>query len=93
MSALVAATAATSSPAKRMVRASVTFAAPSSFSIAFPASSVSPSAAKKSALSKVTTVRTPGNRAAFDASMPSSRACGCGLRSTRPCSIPGRLTS
>src|SRR3972149_1584573 len=41
----------------------------------------------------VTTARTPGRAAARLASMLTIFACGCGLRSSLPCSIPGMLRS
>ena len=43
--------------------------------------------------SRVMTAFTPGSASAFDVSIFTMRACGCGLRSTRPMSWPGRLKS
>src|SRR5256886_5193675 len=43
--------------------------------------------------SRVMTAFTPGRASAFDVSMATMRAWGCGLRSTRPMSWPGRLKS
>src|SRR4030095_16452971 len=43
--------------------------------------------------SRVITAFTPGNASAFDVSIETMRACGCGLRSTRPMSWPARLKS
>src|SRR6185295_15108652 len=39
------------------------------------------------------TALTPGSASAFQVSIETMRACGCGLRSTRPMSWPGRLKS
>jgi hypothetical protein len=36
---------------------------------------------------------TPGSASAADVSIETIRACAYGLRSTTPCSMPGRLTS
>src|SRR6266478_4465280 len=43
--------------------------------------------------SLVMTALTPGSASAFEVSIETMRACGCGLRSTRPMSWPGRLKS
>jgi hypothetical protein len=43
--------------------------------------------------SRVITALTPGSASAFDVSMRTIRACGWGLRRTRPISWPGRLKS
>src|SRR5438132_11481594 len=42
---------------------------------------------------RVITALTPGSASALEVSMDRMRACGCGLRSTRPMSWPGRLKS
>src|SRR6185436_9243609 len=41
----------------------------------------------------VMTAFTPGRASAAEVSIDLIRACACGLRSTLPCSIPGRLMS
>ena len=43
--------------------------------------------------SRVMTAFTPGSASAFEVSIRTMRAWGCGLRSTRPMSWPGRLKS
>ena len=43
--------------------------------------------------SRVITAFTPGSASAFDVSIETIFACGCGLRSTRPMSWPARLKS
>src|SRR2546426_12004621 len=43
--------------------------------------------------SRVITALTPGSASALEMSIDTMRACGCGLRSTRPMSWPGRLKS
>ena len=43
--------------------------------------------------SRVTTALTPGSASAFEVSIETMRACGWGLRSTRPMSWPARLKS
>src|SRR5881409_2914973 len=43
--------------------------------------------------SRVITAFTPGSASALEVSIETMRACGCGLRSTRPMSWPGRLKS
>src|SRR6266852_3057117 len=43
--------------------------------------------------SRVTTAFTPGSASALEVSIETMRACGYGLRSTRPMSWPGRLKS
>src|SRR5262249_15068131 len=45
------------------------------------------------ASSPVTTANTPARARARLVSMRAMRACGCGLRSTAACSIPGSFTS
>src|SRR6266849_2101212 len=42
---------------------------------------------------RVITALTPGSASALEVSIDTMRACGCGLRSTRPMSWPGRLKS
>ena len=85
ISGVVAATAATSSPVNRSRRAPAAFASvvPES-STGLPESSVAPSAAKASGFSNVRIALTPASLAASEASIPAMRACGWGLRNTRP---------
>ena len=42
---------------------------------------------------RVMTARTPGSASAFEVSMPRMCACACGLRFSRPNSVPGSCVS
>ena len=87
---VAAATAATAWPWYSAFSRAITLRLRSPLSISASPLATSPlGSARKS--SAVTTASTPGSASAALASMPRMRACACGLRSTRPQTMPGSV--